>query len=147
MTAPATRALTRPAVVDDRHVAELGALAVAATKRRAAGDDTAADARPEREHHEIVDAASRAGAPLADRRRVRVVFQANRQTESLAHVIAERRVLERQVHAANDDPALLVDRRRRPNPIAPTESSSSSVTAASSSAMTCSCESCGVARS
>ena len=88
-------------------MAELGALAVTAAKRRPAGDDTAADTRPEREHHEIVDAAPRARAPLADRRRVRVVLQPDRQAEPLAHVVAERRVLERQVHAANDDAALL----------------------------------------
>ena len=133
--------------MDDHDVAELGALAVPAAKGLAAGDDPAADAGPEREHHEVVLAATGAGPPLADRGRVRVVVEPDRDAEALVHAVAQRRVLERQVDAADDDAVLLVDRRRRAEADRATDSSSSSATAASSSARTCSCESCGVARS
>src|SRR5207253_2225065 len=79
--APRSRALRRPAVVDEHRVSELGAFTVPAAEGRPAGDDSAADAGPEREHHEIVDTTPGARAPLADRRRVRVVVQPDRQTE------------------------------------------------------------------
>ena len=102
----------RPAV-DDHDVAELRAHAVPAAEGRAAGDDPAADAGPEREHHEVVLASPGAGPPLADRGRVRVVVEPDRKPEPLVHPVAQRRVLERQVDAADDDAVLLVDRRRR----------------------------------
>ena len=113
MTAPGARALTRPAAVDDHDVAELGAHAVPAAEGLAAGDDPAADAGPEREHHEVVLASAGARPPLADRGRVRVVVEPDRNAEPLVHAVAQRRVLERQVDATDDDTVLLVDRRRR----------------------------------
>ena len=114
MPATAARALARPAVVDDDDVAELDAGAARAAERPAAGDDAAAEARAEREHHEVVDAAARAGTPLADRGGVRVVVEPVAQPEALRHVVAEREVAERQVHALDDDARDLVDRRRHP---------------------------------
>ena len=76
------RALARPAAVDDHDVAELRALAVPAAERPAAGDDAAADAGPEREHHEVVLASAGARAPLADRGRVRVVVEPDRDART-----------------------------------------------------------------
>ena len=107
------RALARPPAVDDDDVAELRAEAVPAAERRAAGDDAAAHARPEREHHEVVLASPGACPPLADRGRVRVVVEPDREAEPLMHPLAQGRVLERQVDAADDDAALPVYRRRR----------------------------------
>ena len=92
MAAPAARALARPAVVDDDDVAELHAAAVRAAERPAAGDHAAAEPRAEREHHDVVHPAPDAGAPLADRRCIRVVVEADRQVELAAHVIAQREV-------------------------------------------------------
>jgi hypothetical protein len=40
----------------------------------------------------------------------------HRNVEPLAHPVSQRRVLERQVDAAHDDAASLVDRRRRAEP-------------------------------
>ena len=111
---PVARALAPPAVVDDDDVAELGALAVPAAEGLAAGDDPAADSGPEREHHEVVDAAPCARTPLPDRGGVRVILQADRLAEALMHVIPQRRVLEREVDAVDDDAPRRVDRRRRP---------------------------------
>ena len=91
MTAPAARALARPAVVDDHDVAELDALAVGAAERTAARDHAAAEAGAEREHHEVVVPAPDTGTPLADRRGVRVVVETDRQAEPLRHVIDEAR--------------------------------------------------------
>ena len=113
---PGARALARPPVVDDDDVPELCPDAVPAAKRPAAGDDPTADARPEREHHEVVLSPPGAGAPLADRGRVRVVVEPHRDPEPLVHPVAQWRVLERQVDAADDDAVLLVDRRRRADP-------------------------------
>src|SRR5581483_4234054 len=79
-------------VVDDHHVAELRAPAVRAAKRAAAADDAATEAGAEREHDEVVDAATGAGLPLPDRGGVRVVVEPDGTVESLLHVLAEREV-------------------------------------------------------
>src|SRR5215470_2732501 len=113
MAATGARTLTGPAVVDDDYVPELYTDAVTAAERLAAGDDAAADAGPEREHDQIVLASPGADLPLADRSRVRVVFEPDRDAEPLVHPIAQGCILERQIHGANDEAFLLVDRRRR----------------------------------
>ena len=82
MTAPAARALAGTAVVDDHDVAELDAGPVRAAKRLAARDDAAAEARAERQHHEVVHSTPDAGLPLADRRRIRVVVEPDGQAEA-----------------------------------------------------------------
>ena len=112
MPVPAARALARPAVVDDDDVAELHAAAVRPAQRLPARDHAAAEPRAEREHHDVVHPTPDAGAPFSDRRRIRVVVEADRPTECAVHVIAQRKVGERQVDALDDDTAALVDRRR-----------------------------------
>ena len=78
----------------------------------AARDHSAADPGAERQHHEVVDAASGTRAPFGDRSRVRVVVEADRQAEAVLHQRAERAIDERDVHAFDDDTRRLVDRRR-----------------------------------
>src|SRR5581483_5582266 len=67
MPTPVAGALTRPAVVDDHDVPELGTGSVRAAERLAVRNHAAAEPRTEREHHEILDAPSDTCAPLADR--------------------------------------------------------------------------------
>ena len=55
---------------------------------------------------------SGAGAPLADRRCVRVVVEPDRDAEPLLHPVAQRSLHKWNVHALDDDAARLVDRRR-----------------------------------
>ena len=51
-------------------------------------------------------------AVLGEDRRVGVVVDEDRQAEPLAHQVAERHVVDRQVVRPDRDPALVVDQRR-----------------------------------
>jgi hypothetical protein len=109
MAAPAARAL-RP-VLDHHHVPELRACSRRAAIWLAAEDEAAADARAERQHDHVRDTPPGARLPFADRRRVRVVVEADRQAAALAHPLPQRKVGERDVHGADDAPSHLIDRR------------------------------------
>src|ERR1019366_3822486 len=80
----ATRGVTLPAPVSPtpaqgaarlhRHVADLAAEAALAAHQFPVGDDAAADTRAQGDHHEVVDAASRAPGVLAQGRAIAVVL-------------------------------------------------------------------------
>ena len=109
---PVAAAGAEDAVVDDDHVAELRAGADRASVGAPAEDQSAADARAEREHDHVGRAAAGSGAPLRDRRRVAVVVDRHGQRQPLAHHVSERHVDERDVHRPDRRPGSLVDPRR-----------------------------------
>ena len=78
------------------------------------GDHAATEPGSDREHHEVLHTATGPGAPFADRRRIRVVVEPNRQAEPGRHPVAKRKILQRQVHALDDHAPDLVDRRGSP---------------------------------
>ena len=114
MAVAGARPLARRAVCEDDGVAQLDARAAAAAKGRAARDDAAADARAERQHHDVGRAARRPGLPLADRGGVRVVVEPDRNAEPLLHAVAQRDMGKRDLRGDVDPAAGLVDRARYP---------------------------------
>ena len=112
VTAAAARSLARQAVVDDHDVSKLGTHAVRAAERTAVRDHAAAETGSEREHDDVVVSTRDARVPLADRSGVRIVVETDRQAKPLRHVLDEREVGERQVHALHDHTLRQVDRRR-----------------------------------
>ena len=144
VAAPRARALARLAVLDDHHVPELGPAAV----EPAAGDDAAADARPEREQHELARALAGAGAVLGEGGGARVVVDADRQAEPLAHLGAEVRGRAAGCSTAPRTPPVRWSTRAgTPIPTAATSGSFSSRTISTIAASSASCDSTGVGRS
>ena len=82
LPAPLAAAHARRAVGVDHHVAELAGEAVVPDVQPAVGDDAAADAGPERDHHQVVDAARRALLPLGQRRARGVVAHRHRTADA-----------------------------------------------------------------
>ena len=125
--AVARRSPAGDAVVDDHHVAELGAGADRAAVGPAAEDQPAADPGAEREHDHVGRAATGADAPLGDRGGVRVVVD-RRPAGRAARRITSRNgdVDERDVHRADRVARRWSIRDGIPKPTATTLSSSSS---------------------
>src|SRR5207302_10870961 len=91
VAATRARALTGDAVGDDHHVAELGPR----TEQTPGEDDPAADAGPERQHHEVARAATRAELELRVGGAARVVLDLDRQPEPFLHLVAKRHIANR----------------------------------------------------
>ncbi len=95
--------------MEDDDVAELSAPAHRAAVGLAAENQAAPDAGAQRQHDEIVHAASGAGFPLTDRRRVGVVVDPDGKREALMHPLAEAQPRKRQVYRAEHHARALVD--------------------------------------
>src|SRR6185295_20389622 len=111
VSTPRARSLTRNAVVDNDHVAELGP----AAEELPVHDRAAAAAGSERQHHHRLDLAGSAEPELGVRGRIRIVLDPDRQAEPLTHPPAEADALvERDVDRLQRAARLLVDRGRQP---------------------------------
>src|SRR4029077_5321616 len=111
VSATRARSLTRNAVVDDDHVAELGP----AAEELPVHDRAAAAAGSERQHHHRLDVAGSAEPELGVRGRICIVLDPDRQAEPLAHPPAKIHALvEWDVDGLQRTARLLVDRGRQP---------------------------------
>ncbi len=96
---PVTVPLAGRAVELDDDVPQLRPAAV----QPVVDDDAAADARAEREHHEVVRAASGAEPPLGERGGVAVVLHADGTAEARAELRPQVDVVEREVRRAEQE--------------------------------------------
>ena len=101
----------RPVELHD-DVPELGSGAGRAAVQTAVQDQAAADARTQREHHDVGGATPRARLPFGDCGGVAVVVDPHRQPMTLAHAVAKVEVRERDVDRRDRPPRALVDARR-----------------------------------
>src|SRR5205807_601000 len=83
---------SRLGIIDD-DVSALAAVAVFTIDREIADDDSAADARTEREHHDAVIFLPAADPRFAERGGVGIVGKRDRQAERLGYAIANRKVM------------------------------------------------------
>ena len=143
VAAPRARALARLPVLDDHHVAELGP----AAKELAAEDDAAADARAEREQHEVARAAAGAEPELGERRAARVVLDPTGRPSRCCSSVAERHVASGMLTAPSAMPVRWSIRDGMPKPTASIPSCGSSRTASTSASRSAACEVVGVGRS
>src|SRR5256885_1173030 len=107
MSPPRARPLTGKTVVLDHHVSELGP----ATVELPVDDRAASAAGAEGEHDHPVDVARCTEMELSVGGCVRVVFDPDREAESLRHAVTKIHVLQRDVHRLKSTAGLLVDRR------------------------------------
>ena len=83
---------------------ELAGHAIAAAHDAAVENDASADARAERQQHQVVHVTARSEPLLTERRRVGVVLQDDGRAEPLVDFIAQRKAFERwQVRRVLDD--------------------------------------------
>ena len=76
----------------------------------------AADAGADREHHEVRDRHAAVAERLGERGARRVVLDVDRQADALGQQLAQRQVLERDVHARADPAGGELDQRRHADP-------------------------------
>ena len=100
LPAAAPPARARRAVGVDDHVAELAGEPVGADDQPAGGDDAAADAGAERDHHQVVDAAPGADGPLGERRARGVVADRDRAGRAGRRGGRRRRARSRRARSA-----------------------------------------------
>src|SRR5439155_15689671 len=97
-------------LVAGARVVELACGAVAAAMQLAAKHEPGAEAGPDRDEHEVVDAARDAAPLLAERRQVDVVLELHRALESRAELRREGIALEAGDVLDEADPAVALDR-------------------------------------
>jgi hypothetical protein len=103
-------ALARRTADQDDDVPELGPAAVEPVVQH----DAAADPGPEREHDEVLEPLPGPELPFGERGGIRVVLDADRETEPRADMTPQVEVVERQVRRAQDPAGPPVEVRRNP---------------------------------